>query len=647
MTRRSPALAFAVLLAALGGGRPAASGQPDTRPNILWITSEDNAPSLGSYGDADARTPVLDGLARRGLRYRNVWSTAPVCAPARTALITGMYPESVGGEHMRSLVRLPEGFRMFPALLRQAGYYTTNNTKQDYNVIEAADAPGDDVTPPRWRDGQGPGAVSTDVATSGVWDESSATAHWRHRAPGQPFFAVFNLMETHESFIHKKPAPKVHDPAAVRLPAYMPDLPETRADWASYHDNMTVMDGLAGRLLAELDAAGVADDTIVFYFGDNGPGLPRNKRFVYDGGLHVPLVVHVPAKFRHLAPEGYGEGAVSNRLVGFVDLAPTVLSLAGVRPPPHMHGRAVMGPLATPAPAYLYGVRGRMDERYDLMRAVRDERHVYIRNYMPHRPLGQYSWYAALMPSWTAWQRRYLAGGLSGAQAGYWEPKPTEELYDLDADRDEVHDLAASATHRPILERMRAALAAHAAEVRDLGFLPEYMLHRVPAAYDFGHDRTAYDLETIRTAASEATDRSVAVTRVRSGLAHANPTVRYWAATGLTMRGQAAVAETEAALARLLEDEAPGARIAAGEALGRYGTPATRQRALDVLVGLADASANEEYVALMALNALVQVPNLDATTKAKVAALPRGAPRSRQRANNVQYVIDQIARGLH
>jgi uncharacterized sulfatase len=617
------------------------------RPNILWITSEDNAPSLGAYGDADAVTPNLDGLARRGIRYRNVWSTAPVCAPARTALITGMYPHSTGGEHMRSLVRLPEGIRMFPALLRQAGYYTTNNTKQDYNVMEAGDAPADGVTPPKWRAGSAPGGVSTEVQTSGVWDDSSATAHWRDRAAGQPFFAVFNIMETHESFIQRKPAPQVHDPAKVRVPAYLPDLPEVRSDWAAYHDNMTLMDAVAGRLLAELEAAGVADDTIVFYFGDNGPGLPRGKRFVHDSGLHVPLVVHVPERYRRLAPDGYADGAVSERLVGFVDLAPTVLSLAGLTPPAHMQGRALMGPATAPPPQFAFGVRARMDERYDLLRSVRDERHVYIRNYMPHRAYGQYSWYAALMPSWQSWKRHYEEGKLAPPHTAFWEAKPAEELYDLQTDADEVRNLAASPSHRAALDRLRDALDAHAREVRDLGFLPEYMLHRVPVAYDYGHDPARYDLEAIRTMAGEATDTAVPLAAVRAGLASPDPTVRYWAAVGMVVRGKAAVAATAADLERLLADEAPGARVAAAEALGRYGSPTARARAIDTLVALSDAAKNEEYVALLALNSLVHVPDLPVGVRAAVSALPLAAPRSRQRANNIQYVIAQIAEGLH
>jgi arylsulfatase A-like enzyme len=633
----NPRLTALVVGAAMAAGSGAAA--QETRPNILWITSEDNAPSLGVYGDRDAKTPVLDAFARRGLRYRTVWSTAPVCAPARTALITGMYPQSVGGEHMRSLVRLPEGMRMFPALLRETGYYTSNNSKQDYNVMEA----GDGRSPPAFRQGGG----ILEEATAGVWDDSSPNAHWRNRRPGQPFFAVFNLDDTHESRIHSKPAPKLHDPATVRVPASMPDIPEVRADWAAYHDNMTVMDGLAGRLLAELDAAGLAEDTIVFYFGDNGPGLPRYKRFVYDAGLHVPLMVHVPAKFRHLAPAGYAEGAVSDRLLGFVDLAPTVLSLAGLRPAAHMQGKAFMGPAATAAPPFVYGSRARMDAGYDLQRAVRDQRYVYIRNYMPHRAYGQYLAYSALMPSWQAWKRLYEAGRLAPPQSSYWEPKPAEELYDLQADADEVTNLATRADHRLALDRLRAALDAHVRDVRDLGFLPEYMLHRVPVPYAFGHDRAAYDVAAVVSGATRASDPSVALDAVQRDLTSADPSIRYWAAVGMTARGRSAVAATAPSLMALLGDNAPGPRIAAGEALARYGQPEHRTRALATLLALADASVQEEFVALLALNSLAHVPDLPADARAAVAVLPRRAVRSIQRGNYVENAIDQIAKGLH
>jgi uncharacterized sulfatase len=262
-----PLMRFPLLVTALVAGLvphlASAADAPQARPNILWITSEDNGPAFGCYGDTYAQTPNLDALAAKGMIYLHCWSNAPVCAPARTAIITGVYPTSTGSEHMRSLVRLPANMRMFPQFLRDAGYYCTNNSKEDYNV----EKPGQ------------------------VWDESSPRAHWKNRKPGQPFFAVFNHMQTHESQIRKRPHEWKHDPAKVRVPAYHPDTPEVRQDWAQYYDQMTEMDGLAGRKLRELEEAGVADDTIVFYYGDHGPGMPRCKRSACYSGLQVPLIV--------------------------------------------------------------------------------------------------------------------------------------------------------------------------------------------------------------------------------------------------------------------------------------------------------------------------------------------------------------------
>jgi len=221
----------------------AAARQEDRpRPNILWITSEDNGTELGCYEDPYARTPHIDRLAARGLKYLNAWSNAPVCAPARTTIISGMYPPSTGSEHMRSLVKLPAGFRMFPQYLRDAGYYCTNNAKEDYNLKK----PGQ------------------------VWDESSRQAHWRNRQPGQPFFAVFNITTSHESQLRKRPHRLVHDPSQAPVPTYHPDTPEVRHDWAQYYDKLTEMDTEVGERLDELEVAGLADHTIIFYYGDHG-----------------------------------------------------------------------------------------------------------------------------------------------------------------------------------------------------------------------------------------------------------------------------------------------------------------------------------------------------------------------------------------
>ncbi len=289
------------------------------RPNILWLTSEDHGPHLGCYGDPLARTPHLDALATQGMRFRQVWSCVPVCAPARTAIITGLYPSSCGALHMRSMVSLPADIKLYPQFLREAGYYCTNNSKEDYNCRQ-----------PRM-----------------LWDESSGKAHWRNRREGQPFFAVFNSTKSHESQIRSRPHDPITDPAAIRVPAYHPDSPEVRQDWAQYYDKVSDVDADAGARLREIEQAGLASDTIVFYYADHGSGMPRSKRWTGNSGLQVPLVVYFPERWRHLAPREYHPGGQSDRLVNFVDFAPTLLSLVGVQPPTWMQGHAFAGPFQT------------------------------------------------------------------------------------------------------------------------------------------------------------------------------------------------------------------------------------------------------------------------------------------------------------
>jgi uncharacterized sulfatase len=574
---------------------PAQTGQ--LRPNILWITTEDNGPQYGIYGDSYATTPNIDKLATRGFRYRTVWSNGPVCGAARTALITGVYPQSNGGEHMRSMVRLPEFMKLYPAMLREAGYYTTNSNKTDYNFADI-----------------------------GTWDEFSTTAHWKNRKPGQPFFSIFNIMDSHESFVRRRPHTWEHDILKAPVPEYMPDVREVREDWAQYYDQLTAVDRILGQRIAELEAAGLADDTIIMHYGDHGAGMPRSKRFPYNSGLQVGLVVYVPPKYQSLVPPELRQpGSESTRLVSFVDLAPTLLSIVGVKPPAWMEGRAFLGSYIAPGPEALFGFRGRMDERYDLMRTARDQRYVYVRNYMPHRPYGQHVDYMFVTNTTAVWKKMFDSGELKPPQTYFWESKPTEELYDLQADKWEVHNLAGSPAHRAALEKLRKALDAQERTTRDVGFMPEYELHRdekTITAYERGRDPRRYDFDRVYAMAQAATDRAVPLARVKPGLADKDPIVRYWAATGILVRGKDAVAAASADLAKLADDPEPGPQIVASEALARYGAPDLRKRALDALLARSDASRNHEYVAMFALNALNQVTDLPDDVKAAVGKLP-------------------------
>ncbi|MHB1038292.1 MAG: sulfatase-like hydrolase/transferase [Pirellulales bacterium] len=610
--------AFVLLVSIVLLPRPCAAA--DARlPNILWITCEDICPNLGCYGDANAVTPNLDRLAAEGLRYRTVWSNAPVCAPARTTIISGVYPTATGAEHMRSMVPMPTFMQMYPQLLRQRGYYCTNNAKEDYNL------------PKRGK----------------VWDVSSGKGHWKNRKPGQPFFAVFNIETSHESQIRSRPHKLVHDPAKIRVPGYHPDTPEVRHDWTQYYDKITAMDARAGKLLAELTDAGLAEDTIVFFYGDNGCGMPRGKRWPYDSGLHVPMIVRIPAKFKHLAPKDYQPGGATDRLVGFVDLAPTLLSLAGLQPPDWMQGHAIMGRFATPAPPYLFGFRGRMDERYDLVRSVRNDRYVYIRNYMPHLIYGQYLDYMFQTPTTRVWKKLYDEGKLKPPQTFFWETKPAEELYDLATDRDEVKNLAGSPQHAAILQELRAAERKHAMEIRDVGFLSESEIHRRSAGttpYEMGRDAAKYPLENILAMADAASMlRPEATPQLKQGLGDADSAVRYWAAMGLLMRGAAGVDAGRAELRRALADEAPSVRVVAARALGQYGNAEDLALALPALGELASPEKNGAYVSIETLNAVDALGEKAASLKPALAGMSGKDPAAPGRANGyVPRLLERI-----
>jgi arylsulfatase A-like enzyme len=511
------------------------------KPNFLWLVSEDNIPLIGAYGDKLARTPTIDRLAKAGILYRNAYSDAPVCAPSRFAILTGVHPESCGpAHHMRSNAHLPDGFSTYPEILRAGGYFCTNNAKTDYNC---------------------------DVAPLEIWDLQGKDAHWRKAPAGKPFMAVFNYETTHESQLFKRTPGNV-TADQVRVPAYLPDDPLVRDDFASYYNLMERMDGQLADRLAELEADGLADDTIVFYYSDNGGVLPRSKRFCYDEGLRSALVVYIPPKWRHLSP--HAPGSVVASPVSHISLAPTVVALAGLSIPAQMAGPPLLGSKARPPQKYAFGMRGRMDERIDFSRTVTDGRWRYIRNYLPHRPWGVIGAYQMQMKAWQEWVRRHLAGTLSPVQAQFFGPKPFEELYDLAADPDQVNNLANAKL--PVMRPLSHALDRHMLTINDNGFVPEGM---APEGFFECRDRSRYPLPRLmRLAAMAARGDTRNGPRLRKLLASPHPLIRYWAATGLLILNDSSVSATDQLATTMRSDPVPYVRAVAAEALALQGVPA-------------------------------------------------------------------------
>ena len=570
-------------------------------PNILWITSEDNGPQLGCYGDEYAKTPNIDALAQRSLRYHRCWSNAPVCAPARTTIISGMYATSLGGHHMRSGVRLPATFATYPDILRKAGYYCTNNSKKDYNF----------------------------ATEDGGWHESGKKAHWRNRPKKDtPFFAIFNYTVSHESKIRTRPHQLKHDPAAAPVPAYHPDTAEVRHDWAQYYDKMTEMDQQVGEILAELEADGLSESTIIFYYGDHGSGMPRSKRWPFDSGLRVPLLLHVPAKFRHLAPTDYGSGKVTDRLVSFVDLGPTAISMAGLKPPTNMQGVPFAGKYNGTAKQYLFGYRGRMDERIDMVRTCTDGRFIYMRHFYPDRPYLKHVDYMFQTPTTRVWNEMYRAGDLNEAQAKFWQDKPVEELFDLQADPDEINNLANSADYRKKTAELRNTLQNWMRETLDLGLLPEAEMHRLagsqsPREYALTHRKLFARLSDVAFRSMDPNDGYSTQELIKLS-ADPYSGIRFWAVRGLATRSNRDTKRNKA-LMTASNDVSPSVAIAACDGLLSDESISTQRKAVERLIELADVNRQGHFAAVAALNVLDMNASLTEAEIRQISELTREA----------------------
>jgi arylsulfatase A-like enzyme len=559
-------------------GKQGQSGSSDTPPNILWLTTEDIGPDIGCYGSRDVTTPVIDKLAAEGLLYNNAYASAPVCAPARSSIITGMYQSSIGSHHMRSKGIFPEQFDYFPQYLMEKGYYCTNNSKTDYNLVFDA---------------------------ANIWNESSNEAHWRNKEnAAQPFFAVFNYNGTHESRVNglqshlntvkDVPEELLKNPDEVFIPPYFPPTGEVKELWARYYNNITALDFWVKDLLDQLEEDGLAENTIVFFYGDHGAGVPRHKRWLYDSGLKVPFIVYAPEKYRHLIPSR--PGSETDELISFVDLAPTVLNLAGIEKPGNMQGRAFLGTNLTDQREYIFAARDRMDERYDMQRAVRDKKFKYIRYYEAAKPFTQYMNTPEKGAIMVAIRQAHETGTMPEAgEKLMWPDKPSEELFDTEADPYELNNLAGDPEYQEILEEMRNVHKMWSTDIYDGGLIPETILRR----WENEFNQPIYSalrnedipMDDIQEAAL-TTDHNV----LSKGLKHENEAVRFWAANGLgNDAGNENYKKSLPALEELIKDPVPVVRLVAARAICKMGDPSV---GLPVLT--AELKHEDEWVRLYA-----------------------------------------------
>ncbi|MCK5704325.1 MAG: sulfatase [Cyclobacteriaceae bacterium] len=543
-------------------------------PNILWISAEDISPAWGCYGDEQATTPYIDQLASQGYMFTQAFSNAPICSPARSTLITGMYATSLGTQNLRSEIPVPKELKILPELLSAQEYYTSNNSKTDYNF-----------------------------SPEGRWDDSGNEAHWRNKPDGKPFFSVFNFGITHEGHANRddpddtKSLDQKHNAENMILPPYFPDTEEFRSILAHQYDLITVFDQEVGKLISQLKEDNLYDNTIIFVFSDHGYGLPRYKRWLYNTGLQVPLVLHVPDKYRDKV-SNLVTGTI-DQMVGFVDFAPTVLNLAGVEIPEMMEGKNFLGPKAT-SKDYIFGYRDRADDVYDMSRSVYDGRYLYIRNFMPHKPYIQNAIiFNKGKRSFDELFRVRAMGELPDESMKMFDPKASEELYDLHNDSQELNNLINDPKHWEIASNLHENLKDHLIKTHDTGLMNEGdMMVRSGdrSVYEMTHDPALFSAEKALEAA-ELVGKVNDLNELNACLHNEDPAVRFWALNALNAY-DGDISSQKLNLLKLLDDPSvPNKTLAAEILINTFDD----QDALNVLEN-ALSEENEAVLLQVAIN---------------------------------------------
>jgi len=482
------------------------------KPNIVWLVSEDNSKHfLKLYDEGGASMPNIEALAEKGIVFNNAFSNAPVCSVARSTIISGCYAPRVGAQYHRrmELALMPDGLKMFPEYLREVGYYTTNNAKEDYNLIQS----------------------------DNVWDESSGKASYKNRKVGQPFFHVQNFGTTHEGQLHfskveMDSTPTTTSTEDVAVFPYHPDTPTYRYTNAYYRDLHQKVDTQIGDFIKQLEEGGLMENTIVFYYGDHGGVLPRSKGYIYESGLHVPMVVYVPEKWKYLAP--IEMGSRSDAFVQFIDLAPTVLNLAGVDIPEQIDGQAFLGNVVTKQKLNkrntTFGYADRFDEKYDLVRSLRKGKYKYMRNYQPFNVDALFNFYRYKMLAYKEWEQLYKNEKLNKEQEQFFNARSPEALYDIEKDPHELHNLAADPSYESTLKELRSDLQDQVKSMPDLSFYPEsyFLKAGLSNPVAFGQQNKAEIAELVDIADQSLKTFDEVKDEIEKALTSDNPWKRYW-----------------------------------------------------------------------------------------------------------------------
>jgi arylsulfatase A-like enzyme len=492
-----------------------------TRPNILWITSEDNSIEwISSYGSKNARTPNIDQLAQEGFRYLYCFDNGAVCAPTRSSWITGMHSISNGTQPMRSGFEIPASISFYNELLQKAGYFTSNCSKTDYNL--------------RAPSGRNP---------KDFWNYSGKdyAGTWKLREKGQPFFTVYNIGESHESRAFGDHKDESVDPKKMILAPYHPDLPEMRNTYAKYSSAISKMDSLVGQAIENLKQDGLYENTIIVYNSDHGGVLARSKRFLYSSGIHCPLIVRIPEKMKDLYPKGKKPGSTIDRIVSFIDMPKTWVSLTGAGMKDNFQGRIFLGPETEPQSQYHFSWRGRADERFDCVRVMRDKQFAYHKNYAPFAPNGQYLNYMHNMKATGAWERHHQAGKTNAVTGRFFEPRPSEEFYDNFKDFHNIDNQIDDPLHQSKIKELKKELRRQQLRYFDSGLMPEEMRNRIvkeknTTVYAFVRDPKIYPLAQYLDYADLAlTRKKKNLKTFTKGLADEDPVKRYWSVIGLLL----------------------------------------------------------------------------------------------------------------